>query len=74
MKKVERVVQSVSSITHSYTIQLTISCNGRLLSPLSIVLQEPSGTFEPRMKENLLRALNIIVTASKSGKMTSDIR
>lgn len=74
VKKVERVVQSVSSTTHSYTIQPTISCDGKLLSPLFIVLQEPSGTFGPRVQENLFRAPNVIVTASKSGKMTSGLR
>ena len=39
-KKVEYVVQSVSSATHSYTLQLTVTANGRLLSPLFIVLKE----------------------------------
>ncbi|XP_067208309.1 uncharacterized protein [Linepithema humile] len=72
MKTIDRVVQSVSSTTHSYTIQPTISCDGKLLSPLFIVLQEHSGTFGPRVQENLFRASNVIVTASKSGKMTSD--
>nr|XP_012217672.1 PREDICTED: uncharacterized protein LOC105669351 isoform X1 [Linepithema humile] len=72
MKTIDRVVQSVSSTTHSYTIQPTISCDGKLLSPLFIVLQEHSGTFGSRVQENLFRASNVIVTASKSGKMTSD--
>lgn len=31
-KKIERVVQSISSTTHSYMIQPIISCNGNLLS------------------------------------------
>ncbi|KAG5310829.1 GVQW3 protein, partial [Acromyrmex insinuator] len=40
VKKIECVVQSISSTAHSYTIQPIISCNGNLLSPLSIVLKE----------------------------------
>ncbi|EFN84585.1 hypothetical protein EAI_12489, partial [Harpegnathos saltator] len=72
-KKVERVVQSISSTTHSYTIQPIISCNGNLLSPLFIVLKEASvGKFGPRVEENLFKPENVIVKASKSGKMTSD--
>lgn len=42
-KTVEAVVQSLSSITHSYTIMPTISSNGRLLSPLFLVLKETTG-------------------------------
>jgi len=69
---VERVVQSVSSTTHSYTIQPIISCSGNLLSPLFIVLKEADGKFGPRVEENLFRPTNV-VKASKSGKMTSGI-
>jgi hypothetical protein len=70
-KKVECVVQSVSATTHSYTIQPTISGDGRLLSPLFIVLKEPTGTFGPRVQETMFRDNNIFVLASKSGKLTS---
>ena len=44
-KKVKCVVQSVSSTTHSYTIQPKVTTNGRLLSPLFIVLKEKDGQF-----------------------------
>jgi len=71
VKKVERVVQSIPSTTHSYTIQPIISCNGKLLSPLFIVLKEVDGSFGPRVKETLFKPTNVIVKASKSGKMTS---
>lgn len=73
VKTVERVVQSVSSTTHSYTIQPIISCSGNLLSPLFIVLKEADGRFGPRVEENLFRPTNVVVKASKSGKMTSGI-
>ncbi|KYQ56129.1 hypothetical protein ALC60_04952, partial [Trachymyrmex zeteki] len=71
VKKLECVVQSISSTTHSYTIQPIISCNGNLLSPSFIVLQETNGIFGPRVKEILFTPINVIVKASKSGKMTS---
>ncbi|EFN76473.1 hypothetical protein EAI_05548, partial [Harpegnathos saltator] len=71
-KKIESIVQSVSVTTHSYTIQPTISADGKLLSPLLIVLKEPTGTFGPGVRENLFNAPNIFVMASKSGKLTLD--
>jgi len=55
--------------TRSNTIQLTISDDGRLLSPLFIVLKEPTGSFGLRVKE-MFRENNIFVMASKSGKLT----
>ncbi|XP_036138898.1 uncharacterized protein LOC118644430 [Monomorium pharaonis] len=72
IKNVESIVQSTSATTHSYTIQPTISADGRLLSPLFIVLKEITGTFSPRVQETLFNASNIFVTASKSGKLTSN--
>ncbi len=69
-KHVEGVVQSISATTHSYTIQPTISKSGKLLSPLFIVLQEPTGSFGSRVQQTLFSAPNIYVTASKSGKLT----
>ncbi|XP_032691723.1 uncharacterized protein LOC116854168 [Odontomachus brunneus] len=71
-KKIESVVQSISATTHSYTIQPTISADGRLLSPLFIVLKEVTGTFGPRVQETMFKAPNIFVTASTSGKLTSN--
>jgi hypothetical protein len=72
VKSVEGVVQSISSTTHSYTIQPTISADGNLLSPLFVALQEPDGKFGPRVEENLFQAPNIYVTASRSGKLTKE--
>ena len=72
-KKVECVVQSVSSTTHSYTIQPTVTANRRLLSPLFIVLKEKYGQFKSTMEKTLFRLTNVYVKASKSGKVTSGI-
>jgi len=51
VKKVESVAQSTSAITlyDSYTIQPIISVDGRLLSPLLIVLTGLSGTLGSRV-------------------------
>ena len=73
-KKVECVVQSVSSTTHSYTIQLTVTANGRLLLPLFIVLKEKGGKFGSTVEKTLFRPTNVCVKASKSGKITPGIR
>lgn len=70
-KKVECLVQSVSSTTHSYTVQPTISADGTLLSPLFLVLKEPSGTFGPIVSANLFRPTNVYITSSKSGKLST---
>ena len=70
-KTVEAVVQSLSSITHSYTIMPTISSNGRLLSPLFLVLKETTGQFGPNVQKTLFRPINVYISASTSGKLTS---
>ena len=54
-KKVECVVQSISLTMHSYTIQPIMRTDGRLLSPLFMVLKEPSGKFGPVVEETLFR-------------------
>ena len=70
-KQAQCLIQSVSSTTHSYTIQPLISAAGELLSPLFLVLKEASGTFGPAVEGNLFRPDNIYVEASKSGKLTT---
>lgn len=72
-KQVECVVESVSSTTHSYTIQPTINAEGKLLSPLFIILKETKGEFGPIVEKNLFRPDNVFLVASKSGKITSGI-
>lgn len=70
-KQVECLVQSIASTTHSYTIQPTIAGDGRLLSPLFLVLKEPSGKFGPIVESSLFRPENVYIEVSKSGKLTS---
>ncbi|EZA50281.1 hypothetical protein X777_11292 [Ooceraea biroi] len=71
-KRVEATIQSLSSMTHSYTIMPIISADGNLLSPLYIVLKESTGTFVgPEVEKNLFRPSNMYIAASKSGKLTT---
>lgn len=63
--------------THSYTTQPMISRSGHVIGKLAIILQEPKGSFGPRVAEKV-QALendygNIVAFASKSGKMDSDL-
>lgn len=61
-------VDSMNSLTHSYTIQPILSMEGKLLSPMMIILQETTGDqFGPRVGPNLPRYSNLLVTCSKSG-------
>lgn len=69
--KVECLAQSLNSLTHSYTIQPFISADGKLHSPLLIVLQETNGQFGPLVTKNIYKAKNISVYPSNSGKLTS---
>ncbi|CAF3817307.1 unnamed protein product [Rotaria magnacalcarata] len=54
-------------------IQPMISLAGHVVGPIYLCLQEPSGRFGERVKENLFRANNVIVTCSKSGKLDTTL-
>ena len=71
IKTVEATIQSLSSISHSYTIMPFISADGYLLSPLYIILKETTGSFGPRVEETLFQPANVYIAASKSGKLTN---
>ncbi|OWA53144.1 hypothetical protein BV898_17579 [Hypsibius exemplaris] len=67
---VEALIQSDNAMTHSYTIMVTSDADGRLLTLLYIVIQEPGGKFGPRVLPTLFTADNVHATASSSGLMT----
>lgn len=69
-KTIDATAQSLSSMTHSYTILPTIFASGQFVS-LFLILKEVNGEFGPRVEETLFRPANIFLTASKSGKFTS---
>lgn len=70
-------IDSANRATHSYTIQPTISRDGRIIGKLLICLQEPDGQFGQRVKkkvEELEKEFgNIKVIASRSGKMSTEL-
>ena len=66
-------VRSVINTSHSYTIQSTITLNRTVFGPLYACLKEPSGHLSERVKRNLFNPKNIILTCSKSGKLTSSL-
>ena len=59
--------------THSYTVQYTLTANGRVLGPLYLCLQEPSGRIGPQVERNLPETPNVLLTCSKSGKLTTSL-
>ncbi|KAF4524903.1 hypothetical protein B566_EDAN018069 [Ephemera danica] len=70
-KRVEAIAQSISAITHSYTLQLTVTAAGKLLPLALLVLQEKNGKLSDRVKLTLPKGCdNIVVAASTSGKCT----
>ena len=72
-KKIKCCVESVWATTHSYTIQPLISADGKLLSPLFIVLKETTRAFGQRVLKNILKPRNCFVTSSKSGKLNKNL-
>ncbi|CAF3916765.1 unnamed protein product, partial [Rotaria sp. Silwood1] len=66
-------VRSLGATTHSYTIQPTITMGGCVLNPLYMCLKEVSGHISENLKKNLFNAKNIVLTCSKSGKLTSSL-
>ena len=66
-------VKSISNTTHPYTIQSTITLYGSALGPLYLCLKEPTGHMSDNIQEKLFNARNIVVTCSKSGKLTSSL-
>ena len=70
-RQVECVVQSISSTAHNYTIQPTNSADGKLQSPLYLVLKEPRGKFGPIVQETIFQPINVFVAVSKFGKLMS---
>ncbi|CAF3058441.1 unnamed protein product [Rotaria sp. Silwood2] len=66
-------VRSVYNTTHSYTIQNTITMRGTVFGPLYLCLKEQTGHMSDKIKENLFHAQNVVVTCSKSGKLTSSL-
>ncbi|CAF4577860.1 unnamed protein product, partial [Rotaria sp. Silwood2] len=64
-------VTSKNASTHSYTIQPLINMEGKVVGPLFLCLQETTGRISEDIQSRMFQADNVIVTCSKSGKLTS---
>ncbi|XP_025832862.1 uncharacterized protein LOC108734939 [Agrilus planipennis] len=68
-------VQDMNKLSHTYTAQYSITLSGKLLPQVFICLQEPTGDFGPRIKQHVEEYVkkyrNVVVTSSKSGKLTT---
>jgi hypothetical protein len=72
-KVTECVVGSMNKVTHSYTIQVTISADGHLVGPVYLCLKETGGSFGPRVQESLEAHQNVFIVCSQSGKLTKHL-
>jgi len=66
------LVQSMNAMTHSYTLQVLISNDGRLAPKLFLCLQEQGGHFGPTVSRQLEqnKPSNVVLASSTSGKMS----
>jgi hypothetical protein len=64
---------SVNATTYSYTAQPTITLDGHLLSPLNLCLKKPTGHLSDNIRSHLLKASNVVITCSSSGKLTTSL-
>ncbi|GAU90948.1 hypothetical protein RvY_03295 [Ramazzottius varieornatus] len=73
-KHVLAICQSENSMTHSYTVMMTISPGTRKFLPqLWITVQEDKGVFGSIVARTMFKADNLYVTALVSGKMTKKL-
>ncbi|XP_024886634.1 uncharacterized protein LOC112464075 [Temnothorax curvispinosus] len=67
----------MNKMTHSYTAQYSVTLSGKLLPLVFVCLQEPPGSFGPRVQksvdEYVQKYRNVVVTSSKSGKLTTNL-
>ena len=63
------LVQRKSAITHTITITPIITADGKLIDPLHVTLQEPGGSFGPRVLQSMFKHPKLYVVASKSGNI-----
>lgn len=67
----------LNKVTHSYTAQYTLSASGKIIPFVFLCMQETSEIFGPIVKKNVDKLTdeykNVIVTCSKSGKLTTDL-
>jgi len=69
--------EKLASLTHSYTAQYALTASGELLPKVFLCMAEPGNEFGPkvsvRVKSLEKEYQNIVVVASKSGKLTKEL-
>lgn len=69
--------KNVSKTSHSYTAQYTITLDGSLIGKVFLCMQEINEKFGPRVQETVNSLAeefkNVVVTCSKSGKLSTPI-
>ncbi|CAF4024087.1 unnamed protein product [Rotaria magnacalcarata] len=65
----EVAIKKKHSLTHSYTVQPVTSADGHLLEKFFLILQEKENEFGKRVQTDLIVPPNVVVRASKSGKI-----
>lgn len=69
--------QNLAKLTHCYTAQYSLTASGKLLPKVFLCMQEPGDTLGPRVIKTVELLTeeykNIVVTCSKSGKLTKEI-
>jgi hypothetical protein len=72
-KKIYGVVSSKNATTHSYTLQPSISLDGKVIGPILLCLQELHGKMGENVKKKLFKPKNVVITCSSSGKLTTSL-
>ncbi|CAG7827512.1 unnamed protein product [Allacma fusca] len=62
-------VLHANAVSHSYTIMVGMTMDGKLMPEVFICCQEKNGTFGPRVRNSLKVPTNVQLVASKSGKL-----
>lgn len=69
--------QDMNKGMHSYTAHYAITLSGQILPQVFVCLQEATGTFGPRIQQQVngysKKYPNVIITSSKSGKLTTNL-
>ncbi|EFN85047.1 hypothetical protein EAI_12586, partial [Harpegnathos saltator] len=67
----------LNKVSHSYTAQYSLTKSGKLLNKVFVCLQEFSDNFGVRVQKDVDELLklckNVVITCSKSGKLTTSL-
>jgi hypothetical protein len=76
-KLVQLYIGDLNKVSHSYTAQYSLTKSGKLLNKVFVCLQEFSDNFGVRVQKDVDELLelckNVVITCSKSGKLTTSL-